>query len=104
RFGNIGGEERSPRRRQVGSDDRIVLNEPGKMAQAVLDDGADRDVARRDRRLRSGELGPLDRDARHRPDEAAVDDDDEAQEDRVAVAPPRGRMNEDRWPDDLAND
>jgi hypothetical protein len=69
----------------------------------VLDHGADRDVARRGRRLRSGELRPLDGDARHGSNELAVDHDDEAQDDGISIAPPRRRMDEDRWSDDIAN-
>ena len=70
----------------------------------MLDDRTDRDVTGRDGRLGSGELGPFDGNARHGADEATVDDDDEAQDDRIPVASPRGRMNQDRWSDDIAND
>ena len=74
------------------------------MAQTVLDDSARRDLSRRGRRGRPGELGSLDRDACHLAHELVPDDDDEAQDHRVAIAPPRGRVDEDRRSDDVADD
>src|SRR5438034_3992532 len=70
----------------------------------MLDDGARGDVPRRGRGGRPGELGPLDRHAGHRPDELPPDHDHEAQDDGVAIATPRGRVDEDRRADDVADD
>jgi hypothetical protein len=103
-FRNVLGKERTPRGRELRGDDRIVLDEPGEVAEAVLDDGARGDVAWRRRRLRPSQLGTLDRDARHGPDQLRADDDDEAEDDRVAIPPPRRRVDEDRRADDVAND
>src|SRR5436190_23837545 len=50
RLGDVRGEERDPRGRQLGADDRVVLDEPGEVPQTMLDDRARRDVARRGRR------------------------------------------------------
>ena len=49
----------------------------------------------------SGRARHADRGTLHGPDEGAIDDDDEAQDDRVAIAPPRGRMDEDRRAEDV---
>jgi hypothetical protein len=70
----------------------------------VLDDGARRDVAGRGGRRRPGELRALDRNARHRSDQLFSDHHEEAQDDGIAVAPPRRRVDEDRRPDDVADD
>ena len=74
------------------------------MAQPVLDDGADGNVLRGRGGFRSGELGPIDRNARHAIDELGRDDDDEAQDHGTALAPPRRRVDEGRRADDIADD
>ena len=104
RLGDIFGEDRPPGRWQLGGDDGVILGQPCEVPQAVLDDGAGRDRSWRRGRLGSSELRPADRQARHIAHEIAVDDDHEAQDHGIAIAPPRRRVDEDRRPDDVADD
>ncbi len=50
------------------------------------------------------QLGSSDRLARHVANQGLVDDDDEAEDDGVAIAPPRGRVDEPRLADHVTDD
>lgn len=74
------------------------------MAEAVLHHLGVSDGPRRRRGLGARQLGPLDPGALHVADQRLVDDDDEAEDDGVAVAPPRCGVDEERLADDVADD
>ena len=104
RLRDVAREDAAPLAGQLPGDDGIVCDQPGEVAQPVLHDLLVGDVARRGGRLRAGEVRPADRGGVEGTRELRVDHDDEAEDHRVPVASPRGRMDEPRRPDDITHD